>query len=136
LDADLVRKVWLRASHKCEYCHFPAAAALAPFQIDHIIARQHGGSTELDNLALACIHCNRYKGPNLAGIDLSTGNVVRLFHPRRDIWTEHFQWSGPDLKALTAIGHVTVQVLSINDHEMRSFRLALIEEGTFERDPD
>jgi hypothetical protein len=132
LHADLVRQIWRRAGHRCEYCHLPTADVLAPFQIDHIIARQHGGQAELENLALACIHCNRYKGPNLAGIDPSTGEVVRLFHPRRDIWAEHFQWSGPDLKALTAIGHVTIQVLLINDPEMRSFRLALIEEGTFE----
>jgi 5-methylcytosine-specific restriction endonuclease McrA len=41
-------------------------------QIDHIIARQHGSRTELDNLALACVHCNRFKGPNVAGLDPDT----------------------------------------------------------------
>jgi hypothetical protein len=46
----------------------PSASHPAPFQIDHIIARQHGGATELENLALACIHCNRFKGPNMLGL--------------------------------------------------------------------
>lgn len=134
MNPDLVRQVWFRAGRRCEYCHLPAAAAPAPFQIDHITAKQHGGPTELENLALACIHCNRFKGPNLAGIDPNRGEIVRLFNPRRDIWSEHFEWSGPELKALTSIGRVTIEVLSINDSEMRSFRAALMEEGLFEED--
>jgi hypothetical protein len=52
----------------------------APFHIDHVIARQHGGATEFESLALACIHCNRFKGPNVAGVDPSSGDIVRLFN--------------------------------------------------------
>jgi hypothetical protein len=77
---------------------------MAPFQIDHIIAKQYGGETVFDNLALACIHCNRFKGPNIAGLDSNSGQIVRLFHPRRDKWQQHFFWDGPELKALTDIG--------------------------------
>ena len=84
----------------------------APFQIDHIIARQHGGTSTVDNLALACIHCNRFKGPNIASVDPDSGEIVRLFHPRRDIWTEHFVWDGPELKALTQIGRVTISAVA------------------------
>jgi hypothetical protein len=51
--------------------------------VDHIIARQHDGATTIDNLALACLHCNRHKGPNIAGRDVATGDLVRLFHPRQ-----------------------------------------------------
>src|SRR5580692_12396034 len=43
------------------------------FHIEHIIARQHGGSTGLDNLAFACWTCNLKKGPNLSGIDPVAG---------------------------------------------------------------
>ena len=40
----------------CEYCRMPESNYLTvPFPIDHIIARQHGGSTTLDNLALSCL---------------------------------------------------------------------------------
>jgi hypothetical protein len=59
-----------------------------PFQIDYIIARQRGGPTTLDNLAMACFKCNRFKRPNIAGIDLASVKLVRLFHPRTDLWTD------------------------------------------------
>ena len=90
----------------------------APFQTDHIIAKQHGGADDLDNLALACIHCNRYKGPNIAGIDPHTGELTRLFHPRTDEWHRHFEWDGAEIRPLTPIGRVTLLVLLMNDPEL------------------
>jgi hypothetical protein len=33
------------------------------------LPRKHGGPTILENLSLACFPCNRFKGPNLSGID-------------------------------------------------------------------
>ena len=32
-----------RAAGTCEYCRLPQAAYLLPFQVDHVIARKHGG---------------------------------------------------------------------------------------------
>lgn len=84
-----------------------------------------------ETLALACIHCNRFKGPNIAGLDPDSGEIVRLFHPRRDSWVEHFTWIGPHLNALTQIGRVTIALLSINDPEVVAVRRALQEEGVF-----
>ena len=43
-----------RARHKCEYCRLPEWTSLLPHQIDHVIARKHGGKTEISNLTLAC----------------------------------------------------------------------------------
>src|SRR5678816_1484385 len=60
------------------------------FQLEHITARQHGGLSELDNLALACRPCNQKKGPNLAGIDPLTKKLTPLYNPRTHSWTEHF----------------------------------------------
>jgi len=131
LNADLIRLVWHRAQAHCEYCQLPSAYHPAPFQIDHIIAVQHGGTATADNLALACIHCNRFKGPNIASVDPGSGKIIRLFHPRSDTWAEHFVWEGPELKALTAIGRVTISLLMINEPEMISVRKALQEEGVF-----
>src|SRR5436305_7315925 len=90
-------RVWKRAKERCEYCQLPQSAYRLPFQIDHVIARQHGGARKLSNLALACPRCNRNKGPNISGIDKSTQELMRLFHPRRDRWTEHFRWRGARL---------------------------------------
>ena len=98
-----------RARLCCEYCLLPEAyAPVVPFQIEHIVARQHGGRTTLSNLALACHHDNMHKGPNLTGIDPVTTRIVRLFHPRRHKWDRHFRWDGRVLCGRTAIGRATI----------------------------
>lgn len=114
MERELEQLVWARADGRCEYCQFPDAFAEAPFQIDHIIARKHGGLTVAENLAVACFHCNSYKGTDLTGIDPVTGRIVRLFHPRQDRWSRHFEWHGDELGGLTAIGRATIRVLWIN----------------------
>ncbi len=111
MNRELDRKVRERAGQSCEYCRIPQFALPLPFQIDHVIAAQHQGQTELPNLALACPHCNRYKGPNIAGLDPLTGQLVRLFHPRRDEWADHFDPDGARINGRTPVGRATVQVL-------------------------
>jgi hypothetical protein len=130
VNRELVRKVVERAGHRCEYCLLPEGALLLPFQIDHVIAEKHGGSTVEDNLALACPHCNRFKGPNIAGIDVESGDAVRLFHPRKDIWREHFNWDGARVAGCTPIGRATVQVLAMNADDLLLIRIELLKEET------
>jgi hypothetical protein len=110
---------------RCEYCRLPSALHPAPFQIDHIVAKQHGGPDTLDNLAFACIHCNRCKGPNVAEIDSETGELTGLYNPRTDEWNRHFYWSGGEIRPLSRIGRVTVTVLFMNDPEPVWLRVAL-----------
>src|SRR6266536_6455575 len=86
----LASEVRRRASSRCEYCLFPQDSFRQSFHIEHIVARQHGGPTELRNLALACLRCNWKRGPNLAGIDPDTGAISPLFNPRVDVWSHHF----------------------------------------------
>lgn len=131
MTRDVVRQVRQRAQDRCEYCRLPSSVYPLPFYIDHIVARQHGGLTILENLALACLHCNRHKGPNLAGTDPNTGELIRLFHPRMDKWSEHFEWTGSVVGGRTAIGRVTIHVLAINDPDFLAMREALMEEQTF-----
>jgi hypothetical protein len=118
-----------RARFRCEYCHFPERFSELPFQIDHVIAQQHAGATDLSNLAFACLRCNSHKGPNLAGIDPASGAIVRLFNPRHDIWAKHFGWNGPRFAGLTGIGRATIEVLQINRPDALLARAALIAEG-------
>ena len=80
-----------RAGGRCEYCRDPEWLSLAAFHAEHIISRQCGGGDDDDHLALACPDCNLAKGPNIAALDPESGELTRLFHPRRDSWTEHFQ---------------------------------------------
>ena len=97
---------------------------MLPFHIEHIVPRQHGGVTSGDNLALACPHCNLHKGPNLTGIDPDSGEVCRLFHPRRDVWTGHFRDQGARLAGRTAIGRTTAWVLDVNAENQLRLRTA------------
>jgi HNH endonuclease len=120
-----------RAANRCEYCKMPQKCDLLPFHLDHVIARQHGGSNAPNNLAWACLACNNHKGPNIAGLDRETGEIVRLFHPRNDLWSDHFVWRGSELFGLTAIGRVTIHVLAINLRYRREVREALMVEGEF-----
>ena len=129
MDARLRALVRRRARFRCEYCHFPERLAEVPFQVDHVIARQHAGSSTARNLALACFRCNSYKGPNLSGVDAQSVRIVRLFHPRRDAWAKHFVWDGPRLVGMTSIGRATITVLRINRPDVVRLRSTLIEEG-------
>jgi HNH endonuclease len=102
-----------------------------PFRVDHIIARQHGGATTSDNLAMACYHCNRFKGPNIAGLDPVSGELVRLFHPRIDSWAEHFHSDGASIVGQSAVGRATVKVLAMNASDLLRLRIELQDEGLF-----
>jgi hypothetical protein len=101
------------------------------FEIEHIIAAQHGGKAEASNLALACFACNRHKGPNLGGVDPKTQKKFWLFNPRRHKWKRHFRWKGPILVGKTPLGRATVAVLAINLSYRVRHRAQLIQEGVF-----
>lgn len=129
MDARLRQLVWKRARNRCEYCRFPARHSLLPFQIDHVIPENHGGATVTENLALSCERCNSHKGPNVAGV--LADRLVRLFHPRRDRWSQHFEWDGPYLVGKTGIGQVTIEVLAINLPYRVALREILLEEERY-----
>jgi HNH endonuclease len=94
--------------------------------VEHIIAKQHGGSDGAENLALACHRCNLRKGPNLTGIDPQTGQVARLFHPRRDRWSDDFVFEGARISGLTEVGRATVHVLDLNDARRLELRAEIL----------
>jgi hypothetical protein len=128
VNRQLVHEIRRRAANCSEYCRIPQFGLPLPFQIDHIVAEKHSGQSVKENPALACPHCNRYKGPNIAGIDPVTGELVRLFHPRIDIWGEHFRVEDGRLIGLTLAGRTTVEVLNMNTAERVEVRVALAAE--------
>ena len=131
MERGLDQQVFRRASGLCEYCHAPQAFYPERFQIDHIRARQHRGDDSLENLALACLECNRRKGPNIACIDPQTGQLVPLFNPRKDRWNDHFEWRGGVIVGISKIRRATVALLDLNRAPRIGVREALIEEGVF-----
>lgn len=120
-----------RAGDRCEYCLLRQEPTGLAHHIEHIIARQHHGSDDPANLALACNRCNAYKGPNLTGIDPANHELVPLFHPRRDVWKDHFEFQGPRIVGLTATGRATIDVLAINDERRVGRRIELLALGEF-----
>ena len=112
-----------RAGNRCEYCLISQVdSPLARLLVEHIIPIKHGGTDDAANLALACIDCNLYKGPNLTGFDPESGDLSRLFHPREQSWNEHFEWVGVYIVGRTGIGRTTVAVLNMNSEEQLEFR--------------
>lgn len=116
-----------QGGQRCEYCGIAQhEAAWSRFHIEHIVARQHGGGDDLENLTLACPHCNLHKGPNGTGIDPVTGQWVRLFNPRTDVWDEHFAVVGVEVVGLTDSGRVAVSLLKMNAPSAIDLRRKLI----------
>jgi HNH endonuclease len=111
---------------RCEYCLPHERDAAFPHEVDHIISRQHGGETTADNLAYACLVCNRYKGSNVASISRS-GNLVALFNPRMDKWSHHFRLNGAFIEPLDLVGEVTARLLRLNTPE-RLMRRSLLQQ--------
>ncbi len=115
VPAALRRQVRERAGERCEYCLIPEAAVLAAHEIDHIIPEKHGRTTDEGNLAFSCALCNKFKGSDLASVDPETGDIVSLYHPRKDRWAEHFQLRAAELVPLTPTGRATIRGLRLND---------------------
>ena len=134
MDRDLEQLIWNRAAAVCEYCQMPQRFDDLPFEIDHVVAQSHGGKTSSGNLALSCFPCNRFKVPNLAGMDPQTGRLAKLFHPRRHAWSRHFRWQGSTLIGRTPVGRATIRVLHINEYLRVRLRAQLVSEGVLTLD--
>jgi hypothetical protein len=127
-------EVAARAGERCEYCHLPVRGQVAAFPIDHVVPRSAGGTNDVSNLALTCPHCNAHKWTAAEGPDPDTGETVRLFHPRRDDWSEHFEWSRESAGVLagrTPSGRATISALRVNDPDMVALRVLLAAVGLF-----
>lgn len=109
-------KVGKRAKGYCEYCKCLNEFASDSFETEHIIPRVLGGSDNLDNLAKSCGYCNGAKHTAIKALDPKTNQIVRLFHPRKDSWSDHFEWSADFLTMIgkTAIGRATIIRLNTN----------------------
>ena len=125
MDATTRSRVRDRAGNRCEYCRIQQQHYIITFHVEHIVAQQHHGGNDASNLALACHVCNRHKGPNLAGMDSTTGELTRLFNPRIDIWNQHFKIQAGRIIGLRPVGRTTVYVLNMNRPDRVRVRLEL-----------
>lgn len=131
ISVELRRLVAERADHLCEYCLISEIDRVSGCQFDHIISLKHGGSTTEENLAYACAFCNLNKGSDLGSIAWNTGNLVRFFNPRRDLWADHFSLNEAAIEPLTEIGEVTARILEFNSNYRITERQLLLETGSY-----
>jgi hypothetical protein len=129
MDAATSQLVRQRAGRCCEYCRLPQEFSALRFHVEHILARQHGGSDALDNLALACPECNCRKGTNLTGLDPDSGQITPLFHPRRDRWADHFAQADANILRTTPTGRTTAWLLEMNSGDRLRLRRLLLRVG-------
>lgn len=113
-----------RARYLCEYCFAPQKYSPQSFSVEHILPISKKGSDDLENLALACQGCNSFKSDKIFATDPLNEKKVRLFNPRKDIWSKHFVWSDDFLEiiGLTAKGRGTVKLLKLNREEVVNLR--------------
>lgn len=96
-------------------------------EVDHIISEKHGGATEENNLALACLSCNRNKGSDIATLVPNTTRLVGFFNPRADQWADHFRLDidGVTILSQTEAGEATARIFGFNTSERLTERRAL-----------
>ncbi len=127
------REVAERAEFVCEYCRIPQVNPAVKHHIEHLRSRKHGGTNDVENLALACVACNLHNGSDNGSYDFETNNeFTRFFNPRIDIWTEHFRLNAnAEIIPLTAEARVTVRILRFNNADRIEERFGLIEAGLY-----
>ncbi|TXH68242.1 MAG: HNH endonuclease [Thiothrix sp.] len=123
----LRQQVGERAKGCCEYCLSQVRFSPQAFSVEHIHPRSLGGVTHLDNLALSCAGCNGHKYNKTQAPDPINNEMVSLFHPRQQIWTEHFSWNEHYtlIIGLTPTGRATVEALQLNRSALQNLRAVL-----------
>jgi len=123
-----------RANHTCEYCYAPEILSNMEFEVDHIIPISRNGTDKPENLALSCRICNLRKSDHIEGIDPVTLQTVRLFNPREDGWSEHFEKQAQlpyQILGKTEIGRATISCLDMNSSLQLRARSLWVALGVF-----
>lgn len=127
----LRERVTSEAGFRCGYCLVSVALTGMPMEMDHIIPKAIGGATALENLWLVCSLCNDHKGQRISAPDPQTGEITRLFDPRRQRWADQFEWrdEGILVAGKTPCGRATVAALRLNRAERLEVRRAWVAVG-------
>ena len=113
------KQVAEQANYRCSYCRSPEWAGV-PMVVDHVVPLVAGGTSDIENLCLACYRCNEFKGPKLDALDPLSDKRVSLFKPHVQLWSDHFAWSEDGLRivGLTACGRATIEALHLNSDRL------------------
>ena len=124
-------KVVAAAGRRCGYCLTSQTFTAMPLHLEHIVPIAAGGATTEENLWLACPLCNGYKGAQTHGTDPDSGEIVVLFNPRRQVWSDHFRWEadGRLIVGSTPTGRATVEALKLNNEYLVQARARWVAAG-------
>jgi hypothetical protein len=116
IAANLRRRIRARFANCCAYCRTAEVLSVSIFEFEHIVPRAVGGTTDYENLCLACPTCNRWKADRTTALDATTEQYVPLFHPQQGNWNDHFIWSedATTIIGLTPVGRATIALLRMN----------------------
>ncbi len=131
IPAALRQRVSEAARFRCGYC-LTSQHVIGPLlEIDHIIPEARGGANDEDNLFLACPMCNSHKADRIEAVDPESDETVRLFNPRTDRWSDHFEWieDGALIRGKTPIGRATAAALNVNHPDLVTARRLWIVAG-------
>lgn len=131
IPVTLRRNVLQRDRYRCVYCLTTQENSGQRPQIDHIDPAAQGGQTILENLCSCCASCNSHKAARRAALDPYTGQIVPLFHPLEQLWSEHFAWdeSQTIIIGTSASGRATVEALQMNNEAIVRARRRWVEAG-------
>jgi HNH endonuclease len=120
----LRQRVAEAARFRCGYC-LTAQRIIGPLlEIDHIIPEARGGSSNEENLWLACPMYNSHKADRQEPLDSESRATVPLFNPRADRREGHFEWieAGAMIHGKTSQGRATIVALQMNHPDIVAAR--------------
>ncbi len=125
------KEVAENASGICEYCRSQQSLCPDTFHVEHILPEARGGTDAAENLALSCGGCNGHKSIKTNALDPVNHVRAPLFHPRRQQWQEHFEWSSDFtlILGLTETGRATIEALRMNRIGVVNLRRVLYASG-------
>ncbi len=133
LSQKLDKEIREASKNRCGYCLTPQSLTSHKLEIEHIYPISKGGTSEKENLCLACRHCNLHKSAKIYGFDAVTAKRVRLFNPNKQIWSEHFTWNRDKTSLIgkTPAGRATIYALKMNDDLQTNARKVWKRTGLF-----
>jgi hypothetical protein len=120
-----------QARERCGYC-LTSQHIIGPLlEIEHYIPESRGGTSDEENLWLACPMCNSHKSDRIDAVDRETEQKVPIFNPRKQQWSEHFVWveGGTVIRGLTQVGRATIEALHMNHPNMVAARKLWVAAG-------
>lgn len=127
VTAKLRKSVAERSQGYCPDCYCPDCFSPQPFSVDYIFPKSLGGETILENLALICQGCNNHKYDKVEAIDQELKQYASLYHPRKQLWIDHFVWSAYFrlVIGITPTGRATIEALKLNRDRVLNLRRVL-----------